>query len=84
MVTSAADADPAALHRHGVAAFRAGDGEGAVALLERAAAGAPSNAAYRRDLCEMLRLQGRIADPSEAKLATLERNGQISAIPRQP
>ena len=34
------------------------------------------------DLCEMLRLQGRIADPSEAKLATLERNGQISAIPR--
>ena len=33
------------------------------------------------DLCEMLRLQGRIADPSEAKLATLERNGQISAIP---
>ena len=36
------------------------------------------------DLCEMLRLQGRIADPSEAKLATLERNGQISAIPRHP
>jgi uncharacterized membrane protein YcaP (DUF421 family) len=31
----------------------------------------------------MLRLQGRIADPAEAKLATLERNGQISAIPRQ-
>jgi uncharacterized membrane protein YcaP (DUF421 family) len=35
------------------------------------------------DLCEMLRLQGRIVDPSEAKLATLERNGQISAIPRE-
>ena len=35
------------------------------------------------DLCEMLRLQGRIGDPSEAKLATLERNGQISAIPLQ-
>jgi len=35
------------------------------------------------DLCEMLRLQGRIADPAGAKLATLERNGQISAIPRQ-
>jgi len=34
------------------------------------------------DLCEMLRLQGRI-DPAGAKLATLERNGQISAIPRQ-
>lgn len=60
MVTSAAGDDPAALHRHGVAAFRAGDGEGAVALLERAAAGAPSNAAYRRDLCEMLRVQGRL------------------------
>jgi len=34
------------------------------------------------DLGEMLRLQGRIDDPEQAKLATLERNGQISAIPR--
>lgn len=33
------------------------------------------------DLKEMLRLRGRIADPSEAKLAILERNGQVSAIP---
>ena len=36
------------------------------------------------DLAEMLRLQGRINDPSEAKLAMLERNGQISAIPLGP
>jgi uncharacterized membrane protein YcaP (DUF421 family) len=36
------------------------------------------------DLDEMLRLQGRIASPSKAKLATLERNGQISAIPFEP
>ena len=42
------------------------------------------NLITNHDLCEMLRLQGRIADPSEAKLATLERNGQISAIPREP
>ncbi len=35
------------------------------------------------DLCEMLRLQGRIAEPSQARLATLERNGQISAIPEK-
>ena len=34
------------------------------------------------DLGEMLRLQGRIDDPAQARLATLERNGQISAIPR--
>jgi uncharacterized membrane protein YcaP (DUF421 family) len=34
------------------------------------------------DLKEMLRLHGRICDPSEARLAMLERNGQISAIPR--
>lgn len=34
------------------------------------------------DLSEMLRLQGRIDDPAQARLATLERNGQISAIPR--
>jgi uncharacterized membrane protein YcaP (DUF421 family) len=34
------------------------------------------------DLGEMLRLQGRIEDPAQARLATLERNGQISAIPR--
>ena len=42
------------------------------------------NDGLHADLCEMLRLQGRIEDPSEAKLATLERNGQISAIPRHP
>ena len=36
------------------------------------------------DLDEMLRLQGRITEPSRAKLATLERNGQISAIPIDP
>jgi uncharacterized membrane protein YcaP (DUF421 family) len=35
------------------------------------------------DLKEMLRLHGRIGDPSEAKLAMLERNGQISALPRE-
>ena len=35
----------------------------------------------RHDLDEMLRLQGRITDPSRAAVATLERNGQISAIP---
>ncbi len=40
------------------------------------------NLITNHDLAEMLRLQGRIAEPSEAKLATLERNGQISAIPR--
>ena len=40
------------------------------------------NLITNHDLCEMLRLQGRIADPSEAKLATLERNGQISAMAR--
>jgi uncharacterized membrane protein YcaP (DUF421 family) len=33
------------------------------------------------DLREMLRLHGRINEPSEAKLAVLERNGEISAIP---
>jgi len=33
------------------------------------------------DLEEMLRLHGRIAAPAQAKLATLERNGDISAIP---
>jgi uncharacterized membrane protein YcaP (DUF421 family) len=35
------------------------------------------------DLGEMLRLQGRIEGPAQARLATLERNGQISAIPRE-
>lgn len=34
------------------------------------------------DLKEMLRLHGRIGEPSEASLAMLERNGQISVIPR--
>jgi uncharacterized membrane protein YcaP (DUF421 family) len=34
------------------------------------------------DLEEMLRLRARIASPSEAGLAVLERNGQISALPR--
>jgi uncharacterized membrane protein YcaP (DUF421 family) len=33
------------------------------------------------DLKEMLRLRARLTDPSEARLAILERNGQISAIP---
>jgi uncharacterized membrane protein YcaP (DUF421 family) len=33
------------------------------------------------DLEEMLRLHGRVASPSEARLAMLERNGDISAIP---
>ena len=33
------------------------------------------------DLKEMLRLRARLADPSEVRLAILERNGQISAIP---
>ena len=33
------------------------------------------------DLKETLRLRARLADPSEARLAILERNGQISAIP---
>jgi len=35
------------------------------------------------DLREMLRLHGRIDNPSDAKLAVLERNGEISAIPLQ-
>ena len=52
--------DPGALHLRGVAAFRAGDAAGAMALLERAVAGAPSDPTYRRDLCEMLRVQGRL------------------------
>jgi uncharacterized membrane protein YcaP (DUF421 family) len=30
----------------------------------------------------MLRLRARITSPSEARLAVLERNGQISALPR--
>jgi uncharacterized membrane protein YcaP (DUF421 family) len=34
------------------------------------------------DLEEMLRLRARIASPAEARLAVLERNGQISALPR--
>ena len=33
------------------------------------------------DLKEMLRLRARLAEPSEARLVILERNGQISAIP---
>jgi uncharacterized membrane protein YcaP (DUF421 family) len=33
------------------------------------------------DLKEMLRLHGRIREASEAKLAVLERNGEVSAIP---
>jgi uncharacterized membrane protein YcaP (DUF421 family) len=37
----------------------------------------------RHDLDEMLRLQGRIEEPAQARLAILERNGQISAIPRE-
>jgi uncharacterized membrane protein YcaP (DUF421 family) len=32
------------------------------------------------DLREMLRLHGQIAEPAHAKLAVLERNGQISSI----
>ena len=30
---------------------------------------------------KMLRLRARLAEPSEARLVILERNGQISAIP---
>lgn len=41
------------------------------------------NLITRHDLDEMLRLQGRIDDTAQAKLAILERNGQISAIPRE-
>jgi uncharacterized membrane protein YcaP (DUF421 family) len=37
-----------------------------------------------RDLAEMLRLHARIGDPSGARLAMLERNGEISGLPRQP
>jgi hypothetical protein len=40
------------------------------------------NLITRNDLEEMLRLQGRIDDTAQAKLAILERNGQISAISR--
>jgi len=36
------------------------------------------------DLLEMLRLRARIGEPSEARLAVLERNGEISGLPRQP
>jgi uncharacterized membrane protein YcaP (DUF421 family) len=36
------------------------------------------------DLKEMLRLRGRIGDPSEARLAVLERNGEISGLPKSP
>ena len=42
------------------------------------------NLITRNDLDEMLRLQGRIDDTAQTKLAILERNGQISAIPRGP
>ena len=42
------------------------------------------NLITKHDLDEMLRLQGRITEPSKAKLAMLERNGQISAIPLDP
>jgi len=34
------------------------------------------------DLEEMLRLNGRIDEPSQTRLAMLERNGQISVLPR--
>jgi len=34
------------------------------------------------DLVEMLRLHARVANPSEARLAVLERNGEISGLPR--
>jgi uncharacterized membrane protein YcaP (DUF421 family) len=34
------------------------------------------------DLLEMLRLRGRLSDPKEVGMACLERNGEISAIPR--
>jgi uncharacterized membrane protein YcaP (DUF421 family) len=35
------------------------------------------------DLVEMLRLRGRITEPQEVGIACLERNGEISAIPRR-
>jgi len=35
------------------------------------------------DLLEELRLEGQIADPREVQLATIERNGEISVIPRK-
>jgi hypothetical protein len=52
--------DPGAQHLHGIVAFRSGDAKGGAALLERAIAHAPANAVYRRDLCEMLRVLGRL------------------------
>jgi uncharacterized membrane protein YcaP (DUF421 family) len=35
------------------------------------------------DLDEMLRLRGRLTEPEEVGIACLERNGEISAIPRR-
>jgi uncharacterized membrane protein YcaP (DUF421 family) len=42
------------------------------------------NLLSEHDLIEMLRLRGRIGDPKDARLAILERNGEISGLPRQP
>jgi uncharacterized membrane protein YcaP (DUF421 family) len=35
------------------------------------------------DLLEDLRLNGQVEDPSEVKLAYLERNGDVSVVPKE-
>jgi len=42
------------------------------------------NLLSEHDLLEMLRLRARIGESREARLAVLERNGEISGLPRQP
>lgn len=37
-----------------------------------------------RDLMEFLRINGKLDDPKQVRLACLERNGEISVIQRQP
>jgi uncharacterized membrane protein YcaP (DUF421 family) len=37
-----------------------------------------------RDLLEMLRLNGKVADPADVAAAYLERNGEISVLPFRP
>jgi Tfp pilus assembly protein PilF len=51
-----------ALHMRGVVAFRQGELERAIALIERAIAVDDTVALHRRNLCEMCRLAGRLDD----------------------
>src|SRR5207237_7323581 len=42
-----------------------------------------ANDISHRDLLEELRLNGQINDPADAELAVIERNGQISVVPKE-